>query len=711
MTHPFLTEDFYINWPSLTPDHIEADISKALAAAQSAVAAVAAQEEPLNYANTIAALDAGLEPLNHAWGLVSHLDSVCNSPELRAAHNKMLPEITEFFSGIPLNEPLWHKVKAFGESDSVSKLSPTKQRYVQETLADFREQGADLPPEKKKRAAELQNRLATITQKYSENSLDATNAWEKLVHDEALLSGLPESAIAAAKQDAVKKGHSNAWRFTLQAPSYIAVMTYADSDALRQELWQAYQKIGRDESYNNQALVREILELRHELAQLLGENNFADHVTRRRMAKSGGNALKATEDLFEKLSSQFQKEAKQLREFKASTEHSTSNLERATEPALLQPWEASYWAEKQRRSHYDFDEEILRPYFQIDKVIGGMFEIAEKIFGLRIKEHRTSNEEESFNVERSTLDVQRSAPSEPQVWHPEVKFYQLFDADTDEMLGAFYADWHPRESKRGGAWMNYLITGNRDSENGKRSPHLGLICGNLTPSVGDKPALLTHREVETIFHEFGHLLHHLCGEVEVKALNGVNVPWDFVELPSQIMENWCWDRQSLDRFARHYETGEPIPEDLFEKMLAARTYMKASWHVRQLSFGKMDLELHMNWPLSKEENVDRFIEQALIGYTTEYATQPKSNVFNFGHLFSGPVGYAAGYYSYKWAEVLDADAFTRFQKEGILNPTTGREFRHKILAQGNSADPAQLYRDFMGREPDPDALLRRDGLL
>jgi oligopeptidase A len=725
--HPFLTEDFYIHWATLTPDHIEADISKALQEAQSAVDAVAAQAAPLTYGNTIAALDAGLEALNRAWGLVSHLDSVCNSPELRAAHNTMLPKVAEFFSSIPLNEPLWQKIKTFAESSSTGNYSPTKQRYIGETLADFREQGADLPPEKKQRAAELQNRLATVTQKYSENCLDATNAWEKIVHDEAALSGLPESAIAAAKQDAGKKGHHNAWRFTLQAPSYIAVMTYADSDALRRELWQAYQEIGRGESYNNQELVREILDLRHELAQLLGEKDFADHVTKRRMATSGGNALQATEDLFNKLSGQFKVEAEQLRSYKAKQ---TTNNEQ-----LLEPWEAAYWAEKQRKANYDFDEEALRPYFPINKVINGMFEIAEKIFGLRIEEHRTPAEHRTLNIEhptsnkedpsrkaqdpfdvgRSMLDVERSPDvgrsPDAQVWHPEVKFYKLFDADSDEMLGAFYADWHPRESKRGGAWMNSLITGNRDLEHGERSPHLGLICGNLTPSVGDKPALLTHSEVETIFHEFGHLLHHLCGEVEVKALNGVNVPWDFVELPSQIMENWCWDRQSLDRFASHYETGEPIPEDLFEKMLAARNYMKASWHVRQLSFGKMDLELHINWPQSSEENLDLFIEKVLTGYTSEYATQPKSNVFNFGHLFSGPVGYAAGYYSYKWAEVLDADAFTRFQQEGILNPDTGREFRQKILAKGNSADPAQLYRDFMGREPDPDALLRRDGLL
>jgi oligopeptidase A len=719
MQNPFLQKDFHVRWSTLTADHIEADISKALIDAQAAVDKVAARSadaaETLTYANTIAALDDGLETLNHAWGLVSHLDSVNNSPELRDAHNAILPKVTEFFSSIPLNEPLWKTLKAFGQSTATDQLSATKQRYIHETLADFREQGADLPPEKKARAAEVQKRLAEITQQYSEHSLDATNAWEKIITDEAELAGLPASAIAAAKQNAAEKGHDSAWRFTLQAPSLIPVLTYANSDSLRQELWQAYAAIGRGKKYNNQELVREILDLRYEFAQLVGQANFADHVTARRMAASGDAALKFGEAIFDKVQAQFVDEVNALRQFKADS---------TDEPRdLLEPWEVGYWAEKQRQANYDFDEEALRPYFPIDRVISGMFDIAQQIFGLRIEEREaqfisggtTSAEPQAEpSSQHSSLKSQVSSSQLsplPEVWHEEVKFYDLFDAETGEQLGSFYADWHPREPKRGGAWMNYLLTGNRDASIGPRTPHLGLICGNLTPSVGDQPALLNHREVETIFHEFGHLLHHLCGEVEVKGLNGVNVPWDFVELPSQILENWCWDRESLDLFARHHETGEPIPQDLFDKMLAARNYMKASGNARQLSFGKMDLELHINWPQSNKKDLDTFIKKQLAGYSAEYKTEPKSNVFNFSHLFSSPTGYAAGYYSYKWAEVLDADAFTRFQKEGILNAATGRAFRNEILAKGNSEDPAQLFKNFMGRAPDPEALLKRDGLI
>ncbi|MEC7487073.1 MAG: M3 family metallopeptidase, partial [Verrucomicrobiota bacterium] len=426
-----------------------------------------------------------------------------------------------------------------------------------------------------------------------------------------------------------------------------------------------------------------ILNLRHEFATLMGKDNFADYVTARRMAGSGKAALNFGESIFNKVEALFREEDQALRQYKSITEGTSSSSKNLP---LLEPWDVAYWAEKQREKNYDFNEESLRPYFAINKVISGLFTITEELFGLKIEVCDTV-----------------------EVWHPEVKFYDLFDADSSVHLGSFYADWHPRSSKREGAWMNYLQTGER--KNDKHSPHLGLICGNLSPSIGQQPALLTHREVETIFHEFGHLLHHLCGDVEVKSLNGVNVSWDFVELPSQILENWCWERASLDRFARHYKTNELIPQALFDKMRTARNYRKASATARQLAFGKMDLELHINWPNSNKTALDNYIKTALEAYTISYATQTQSNVFNFSHLFSSPTGYAAGYYSYKWAEVLDADAFTRFQAEGILCADTGRDFRDQILAKGNSAAPATLFKNFMGRAPDPEALLRRDGLI
>ncbi|MEC7281471.1 MAG: M3 family metallopeptidase, partial [Verrucomicrobiota bacterium] len=425
MLHPFLQNNFHIKWATLTPEHIETDIGKALDQARSAVDAVAAQEPPLTYTNTIAALDEGLETLNRAWCLVSHLDSVNNSPELRAAHNAMLPKVSEFFASIPLNEALWETLRAYSVESGDEDLSPTKRRYVEETLADFREAGADLSPEQKKRAGEIQSQLAELTQKYSENCLDGTNAWEKIVTDEKQLSGLPKSALDAARQSAEQKG-TEGWRFTLQAPSYIPIMTYADSDALRKEVWSAYAAIGRSGKYDNRQLVRQILDLRHEFAQLVGQENFANHVTERRMATSGQAALDFSDDIFQKVRAQFEKEAEQLRYYKAAEEGLPID-----HPPLLEPWEVGYWAEKQRKANYAFDEEALRPYFPIGRVISGMYEIAQQIFGLRIEECDTSIG-----------------------WHEEVKFYDLFDSETNEHLGSFYADWHPRESKRGGAWMN-----------------------------------------------------------------------------------------------------------------------------------------------------------------------------------------------------------------------------------------------------------------
>jgi oligopeptidase A len=460
----------------------------------------------------------------------------------------------------------------------------------------------------------------------------------------------------------------------------IPVLQYLDDDEIRKELWQAFSALGREDPHDNGSLLADILALRHEMAGLLGHGNFADHVLQPRMAKDGKTALGFIEDLHDRIQTQFGVETDAIEAFKAG------ETGRPVEP--LEPWEIGYWSEKLRRQRYDFDAEALRPYFAIDRVIEGMFEIVQDIFGLRLEEVDTV-----------------------EVWHPEVTFYHVYDAEGD-LLGGFYADWHPRESKRGGAWMNYLRTGlpPEASDTGKREPHMGLICGNLTPPAAGKPAQLTHAEVETVFHEFGHLLHHLLGNVAIKSLNGVNVVWDFVELPSQIMENFCWERVSLDRFARHAETGDPIPEDLFQKMKAARDFQTAMITMRQLSFGKMDLELHYNYTKWSAGDLDEAIDAMLADYQMRTKTPRPNNSRSFNHLFSSPTGYAAGYYSYKWAEVLDADAFTRFQEDGVLSREVGRAFRETILSQGNAREAGELFRDFMGRDPDLDALLKRIGL-
>ena len=399
--------------------------------------------------------------------------------------------------------------------------------------------------------------------------------------------------------------------------------------------------------------------------------------------------------MHQQIKSAFDSECALLKDYKVSKTDQ--------EDKVLEPWDVGYWSEQHQKEHYQFDEEALRPYFPIDKVIDGLFSICEKLFNLSIESV------EAIYIDPKASNGLASNPKQlPEVWHPDVKLYNLYDKQTHALLGSFYADWHPRESKRSGAWMNYLRTGSRT---GTHTPHLGLICGNLTPALKDTPSLLTHHEVETIFHEFGHLLHHLCGTVEVPSLNGVNVAWDFVELPSQIMENWCWERESLDLFARHYQTDEPIPEALFDKMQACKNHFKAMGTMRQLSLAKLDLDLHRDWVLDHSQAIDNYLKDRLKDYHFNFSTPTPPIVCNFGHLFSSTTGYAAGYYSYKWAEVLDADAFTRFQNEGLLNSETGLAFRDTILAKGNSEDPYKLFQDFMGRKPSTDALLKRDGIL
>ena len=684
-SNPFLDPTFEIRWSKLTPELIVPAIDEALADAQAAIDAVASQAlATVNFDNTFLALERATESLGLAWCKVTHLQSVADSPALREAHNALLPKVTAFYAAIPLNAALWTRLKVFSTTPDAQKLTAVRRRFFEETMADFRQSGADLSEDKQARMQALQSELAQVTDKYAEHVLDATNAWQLVVENEARLAGLPAHAKAAAQRNAEAKGIGSAakpaWRFTLHMPSQEPFMTYLEDEALRREMWAAAVAVGSKEPHDNTPLVPKILALRAEKAALLGRRHFADLTLERRMAKTGARACEFLEDLQRRASTAFARECRELEEFKAQ--------KTGKSVVALAPWELAYWSEKLRQDRYDFDEEQLRPYFPMNRVIGGLFELAKRVFGLEI--------------------VARS-PGAVEVWHPEVKFYDLYDQNRRH-LGSFYSDWHPRESKRGGAWMNYLITGGPQPD-GSRKPHLGLICGNMTPPAGDKPALLTHREVETIFHEFGHLLHHLLGEVEIKSLNGVNVAWDFVELPSQIMENWCWERESLDLFARHHESDTPIPDAIFKKMIAAKRFRSACVTMRQLAFAKMDLVLHMRSEEFAGEadvavKVRPLIAECLI------PTQPPSPIIvnRFNHIFGDPVGYAAGYYSYKWAEVLDADAFTRFKREGIFNAKTGAEFVAAILSRGNSADPAELYRAFMGREPDLSALLERSGL-
>ena len=693
--HPFLQTDSAPDWSLLTPDQVQEDLEIALEKAESSLENIRKlSPEETSFANTIKALERSTLELNQAWGLVVHLDSVCNSPELREAHNKMLPAISAFQAKISLDPDLWHAVKSYAQKSENENLTAVDRRLLDEIVKDFKESGADLAEDKRTRLEEISSELAKATQTFSEHVLDATNAWTITATEESELLGLPENAKSAARQAALEKlGNekgSNAWVFTLHAPSMLPVLQYADNEELRKEVWSASDNLCVKEPYENEPLIREILKLRQERAEILGKPDFADVALARRMAKTGAKANQFVDEILSRALPSSQEENRELEAYKA---------EKTAKPIdLLQPWEVGYWSEKLKKERYDFDEEDLRPYFPIQSVLAGMFTLASKIFGLEIKERSTRYQDQIKQLE--------GEDGEPvSVWHPDVRFYDLFDLEENKLLGSFYADWHPRSSKRGGAWMNFLRTAEKEGET-----HLGLICGNLTAPTPGSPALLTHYEVQTIFHEFGHLLHHLCGKVKHPSLNGVNVAWDFVELPSQIMENWCWQRESLDLFARHYKTGETIPTELFDKMIRARNFFEGNTTIRQMAFSKLDLFLHREWAKSMSGGLEEALQNELGKFLPKRKSTPRTIALRFSHLFSSPIGYAAAYYSYKWAEVLDADAFTRFQSEGVLNPSTGREFRDKILSKGNAEPPEKLYRDFMGRDPKVDALLCRSGL-
>ncbi|MEZ4453672.1 MAG: M3 family metallopeptidase [Nannocystaceae bacterium] len=670
---PLLRLAYEIPFDQITADQVEPSIHALLADARAQIEAIAGRPEPRTYDDLLGALESALEPLEVAITIVSHLESVATTPALRAAYNAVQGPVAELFASIPLHEGLWRALRGYADTAHAKALTGARARHLQKTLDDFRHSGAELDPAGKARLQAIDVELAEITQTFSEHVLDATNAFELVITDEARLAGLPESARIAARESAAAHGQAG-WRFTLQAPSVIPALTYLDDRALREQIWRAYNRRGADAPHDNRGLIVRILELRREKAALLGFATFADLVLSDRMAKGGAEATRFVDDLRRRAEGAFHGEREALDAFARGLGASTP----------LAPWDVAYYAEKQRHALYDFDDEALRPYLPAEAAVDGVFTVMSRLYGVTV-------------ARRDDLPT----------WDPTARVYDLHDR-AGRHLGIFHVDLYPRESKRGGAWMNALRTAARGVD--EAAPHVGLICANVTPATADRPALLTHDEVETLFHEFGHLMHHLLTEVEVRSLAGTNVAWDFVELPSQIMENWCWERGALDLFARHYETGAPIPGDLLEKMLRARNYRSASATMRQLGFAAVDLALHTTYDPAKDGDPLEFGRRLAADFAPTELPDDYAMLAGFTHIFAGAVGYAAGYYSYKWAEVLDADAFTRFQREGILDPEVGAAFRESILARGDSDDPLALFRSFMGRDPDPDALLVRSGL-
>jgi oligopeptidase A len=558
-------------------------------------------------------------------------------------------------------------------------LEGLRKRHLEKTLRDFRRAGADLPSENKARLEEVRLELARLNRKFSENVLDATAAYELLIEDRNRLDGVPEGPMARFWKAAEEKGQGG-WLLTLDFPSFEPVMKYCRDRTLRRELHQAYVGRCRGDAHDNVPLLPQILSLRQELAELLGHRHFPDYRLEEAMAKSGDAAVAFEEDLTARTRPYWERDLARLREHAAEIGI-----------ADMAPWDVAFVAESLRKALYDVDDEALRPFFPLGSVLSGLFGLVERVFGLRITETENT-----------------------QVWHPDVRFYEVRDAE-GTWMGSFYTDWFPRKEKRQGAWMRDLITGGPE-EGSPFRPHLGFMAGNFSPPEGDRPPLLTHREVQTVFHEFGHLLHHLTSRVPIPGRAGLNVASDWVELPSQLMENWTWEKDALGLFAQHFETGEPLPPELLDRMLAARRFLGGWYQMRQLSFGTLDLALHGVLAPSLPRNADTepelgerildFAEEEMVPFSPSPVFAKSHILTTFTHLFDG--GYAAGYYSYLWSEVLDADAFTRFLEEGVLNPATGRAYLETILSRGDSAEPEDLFREFMGRDPDPAALIQRN---
>ncbi len=664
--NPLLDRSFPIPFDRITPADIGPAVAEVLERTRERIEEIGTRRGG-SFDDVLGALDTATREVSLTWGPVSHLTNVVSTPALREAHAEALPEVTRFASRLHHHEGLFRRVRGFAESPPGKALTGLRERHLERTLKDFRRAGAELAAHDKEELEKLRIELAELSRRFEENLLDETSAFKRVVRRAGDLAGLPESALERAAQLATE-AEEEGWLLTLDMPSVQAVLQHADDRALRREIHSAYLDRCTSGERDNGPLITRILEIRRRLAAILGYNDFPHYRLETLMAGSGDRVRGFLDGLIEGTRPFHDRDIAEL-----EARVRCSGLGR------LEPWDVSYLMEKIRRERFDIDDEMLRPWFPLDEVQAGLFEIANRLFGLSVK--RVDN---------------------PAVWHPDVGFFEVRD-EAGLHLGSFYTDWFPRDTKRQGAWMDNLVSGG-PTPGGAFAPHLAFIGGNFTPPTASRPALLTHREVCTLFHEFGHLLHHTCSRVEIPERGGVNVAWDWVEVPSQIMENWCWQREALDLFARHHETREPLPDELLQRLLAARRFMGGWLQMRQLSLANLDLELHRTYAgngpvmdyaartLRPFVPSDRFVERHILP--------------SFAHLFAG--GYASAYYSYIWSETLEADAFSRFEREGVLDPTVGRAFRDRILARGDSRDADELFRDFMGRDSDPAALIRRN---
>ncbi|MCP5325876.1 MAG: oligopeptidase A [Oceanospirillaceae bacterium] len=675
MSNPLLQRHVLPPFKAIKAEMVEPAISQMLEQNLARIAELVKQAEPTwqNLVEPMTELD---DALNQAWSPVGHLNSVLNSDELRQAYNACLPKLSAYGTQLGQNQALCQAYQKIADSAEFASLSIAQQKSIQNALRDFTLAGVALSDDKKQRYGEIKKRLSELTSKFSENVLDSTNAFEKIITDVSELAGVPQSALDMFAQMAKAKDQQG-YLITLDFPSYMPVLTYCENRALREELYTAYctraSELSNAGKFDNSALMDEILALRHELAHLLGFSSYAHLSLATKMAENPEQVIAFLRDLSAKAKPQAEQEVAELIAFAKSQDG----------PAKLESWDVSFYSEKLKQAKYDVDQEAIRPYLPVTKVLPGLFEVAKRLFSIDIQEE-----------------------SNAELYHPDVKLFAIFR--NGEKIARFYFDLYARNKKRGGAWMDDCRVRRQLSDGSIQLPVAYLVC-NFTPPVGDKPALLTHDELTTLFHEFGHGLHHMLTRVSVAAVSGINgVAWDAVELPSQFMENWCYEPEALAFISGHYESGEPLPKDLLDKLLAAKNFQSAMMTQRQLEFSLFDFLLHYRYDAKAPVPVQEVLNQ--VRAEVAVFVPPAFNRFqhSFSHIFAG--GYAAGYYSYKWAEVLSADAFSRFEEDGIFNAQTGADFLNKILSRGGEADAAELFRDFRGRDPQVDALLRHSGI-